>query len=101
LITRLFGDDNTPHAEPVDFVHPGVKLDQRENARMLFEAMQSLPENQRIAFTLHKVEGLSYQEVANVMGVSISAVESLLHRSKQNLKKTLEKTFSDRNDRNF
>jgi RNA polymerase sigma factor (sigma-70 family) len=101
LIARLFGDDNTPLAEPVDFVHPGVKLDQRENARMLFEAMQSLPENQRIAFTLHKVEGLSYLEVANVMGVSISAVESLLHRSKQNLKKTLEKTFSDRNDRNF
>lgn len=93
LITRLFGDANTPLEDPPDFVHPGVKLDQRENARLLFEAMRSLPENQRIAFTLHKVEGLSYQEVASVMGVSVSAVESLLHRSKQNLKKTLEKSL--------
>lgn len=101
LITRLFGDGNTPLADPPDFVHPGVKLDQRENARMLFAAMNTLPENQRIAFTLHKVEGLSYQEVASVMAISVSAVESLLHRSKQNLKKTLEKTMKDRNERNF
>ncbi len=95
LITRLFGDGNMPLADPPDFVHPGVKLDQRENARMLFEAMQILPENQRIAFTLHKVEGLSYQDVASVMGLSISAVESLLHRAKQNLRKTLEKSMKE------
>ena len=101
LVSRLFGDDNTPLTDPADFVHPGVKLDQRENARMLFEAMRMLPENQRIAFTLHKVEGLSYQEVAAIMSVSVSAVESLLHRAKQNLKKTLEKTMKDQNERNF
>jgi RNA polymerase sigma-70 factor (ECF subfamily) len=95
LISRLFGDDNTPLSDPADFVHPGVKLDQRENARLLFEAMRMLPENQRIAFTLHKVEGLSYQEVASIMAVSVSAVESLFHRAKQNLKKTLEKTMKD------
>jgi RNA polymerase sigma-70 factor (ECF subfamily) len=57
--------------------------------------MQILPENQRIAFTLHKVEGLSYQDVASVMGLSISAVESLLHRAKQNLRKTLEKSMKE------
>lgn len=95
FITRLFGDGNDPVTDPPDFVHPGVRLDQRENARMLFTAMQQLPENQRIAFTLHKVEGLPYIEVASVMGLSVSAVESLLHRSKQNLRKLLENSMKE------
>ncbi len=95
LITRLFGDENNPVTDPPDFVHPGVRPDQRENARMLFNAMQQLPENQRIAFTLHKVEGLPYIEVASVMGLSVSAVESLLHRAKQNLRKLLENSMKE------
>jgi RNA polymerase sigma factor (sigma-70 family) len=95
LITRLFGDENNPVTDPPDFVHPGVRLDQRENARMLFNAMQQLPENQRIAFTLHKVEGLPYIEVASVMGLSVSAVESLMHRAKQNLRKLLENSMKE------
>lgn len=95
FITRFFGEGNTPINDQPDFVHPGVKLDQRENARLLFLAMRNLPENQRIAFTLHKVEGLSYQEVADVMVVSVSAVESLLHRAKQNLRKLLEKSMNE------
>ena len=95
LITRLFGEGNTPVMDPPDFVHPGVRLDQRENARMLFSAMQQLPENQRISFTLHKIEGLAYIEVASVMGLSVSAVESLLHRSKQNLRKLLGNSMNE------
>jgi RNA polymerase sigma-70 factor (ECF subfamily) len=81
--------------DPPDFVHPGVRLDQRENARLLFRAVAALPDNQRVAFTLHKVEGLSYQEVADVMGTTVSAVESLLHRARTNLRRTLENPFSD------
>jgi RNA polymerase sigma-70 factor (ECF subfamily) len=41
------------------------------------------------------MEGLSYQEVADVMDTSVSAVESLLHRARLNLRKTLENPFSD------
>ena len=74
-----------------DFNHPGVALDRKENAARLFKAIGQLPENQKIAFTLHKLEDLSYQEVSEVMGTSVAAVESLLHRAKQNLKKILEK----------
>jgi DNA-directed RNA polymerase specialized sigma24 family protein len=50
-----------------------------------------LPDNQRIAFTLHKLEDLSYQEVSEVMKTSLPAIESLMHRAKQNLRKILEK----------
>ena len=75
---------------PPDFQHPGVKLDKKEDAAILMGAIKKLPENQRIAFTLHKVEGLSYQEVSDVMQASISSVESLMHRAKTNLRKMLE-----------
>jgi RNA polymerase sigma-70 factor (ECF subfamily) len=44
-----------------------------------------------MAFTLHKIEDLSYQEISEVMKTSLPAVESLMHRAKQNLKKILEK----------
>jgi DNA-directed RNA polymerase specialized sigma24 family protein len=68
----------------------------------LFNAIKALPENQRIAFTLHKVEGLSYQEVSEVMETTVSSVESLMHRAKTNLRKTLEKLLSrERLNRRF
>ena len=57
---------------------------------MLFKAVEKLPENQRIAFTLNKLEGLNYQEISEVMNATVSSVESLLHRAKNNLKKHLE-----------
>jgi RNA polymerase sigma-70 factor (ECF subfamily) len=90
FITSLFGEDNEPKHDPPDFVHPGVHLDNREKASMLFKAISKLPENQRIAFTLHKVEGVPYQEISEIMNVTVSAVESLIHRAKANLRKWLE-----------
>ena len=101
FITSLFGEGDTPVTDPPDFVHPGVLLDRRENARVLFKAIQKLPENQRIAFSLHKVEGLSYQEVADVMETTVSAVESLIHRARQNLRKSLENFYNGEKNRNF
>lgn len=94
FIQRLFGDGNEPLYELPDFNHPGVILDQKENAARLFKAIAQLPENQKIAFTLHKLEDLSYQEVSKIMQISISAVESVMHRAKQNLRKMLEKEGS-------
>ena len=91
FLQRLFGDGNDPMYEVPDFYHPGVAMDQKENAARLFKAINQLPENQKVAFTLHKLEDLSYQEVSEVMQTSVSAVESLMHRAKQNLRKILEK----------
>jgi RNA polymerase sigma factor (sigma-70 family) len=81
--------------EPVQFHHPGVALDNKERAAVLFKAMQKLPENQRIAFTLIKAEGLSYEETAAIMNISIKAVEALMHRAKENLKKYLQPYYSE------
>lgn len=73
--------------------HPGVRLENKERAHRLHLALQSLPENQRIAFTLHKLEAQSYEEVAQVMGVSLSSVESLIFRARKNLQKSLENYY--------
>ena len=89
IVKKLFGDTGEEVVIP-DFEHPGVTFDKKENAAVLFRAISQLPENQRIAFTLHKVDGLSYQEVSEVMGATVSSIESLMHRAKNNLKKLLE-----------
>ena len=51
--------------------------------------MDRLPPNQRIAFVLNKLEGLSYLEIAEIMKISDSAVDALLQRAKSNLRKML------------
>jgi RNA polymerase sigma-70 factor (ECF subfamily) len=90
-LQRLFDDGNEPMQELPDFHHPGVAMERKENAARLFKAIARLPENQKTAFTLHKLEDLSYLEISDVMKTSIAAVESLMHRAKQNLRKMLEK----------
>ena len=93
VIHSLFGLNNEMLHEPADFHHPGVSLDNKERAAVLFKAVEKLPENQKIAFTLNKLEGLNYQEISEVMNATVSSVESLLHRAKNNLKKHLEEYY--------
>jgi len=69
-------------------------LEQEDLKHALERAIDSLPQNQRIAFTLSKLEDLSYQEIAGVMNLSLPAVESLIHRAKMNLQKRLKKFFA-------
>jgi RNA polymerase sigma-70 factor (ECF subfamily) len=94
FVKSLFGDESQVVVHPPDFHHPGVVLDKKEDAAALFYAISLLPENQCIAFSLHKVEGLSYQEVSEVMRTTVSSVESLMHRAKTNLRKALEIYYS-------
>ena len=96
FVRSLVGEQNEVVVNPPDFHHPGVVLDNKEDAAVLFRAIAALPENQRVAFTLNKVEGLSYQEVSEVMKTTVSSVESLMHRAKNNLKRNLEDYYKDR-----
>jgi RNA polymerase sigma factor (sigma-70 family) len=89
-------DGSNPSLEIPDFDHPGVLLDQKEDARIVFKAIALLPEQQKTAFILAFIEELPQQEVALVMNVSIKAVESLLHRAKKNLRTSLNNLFPDR-----
>ena len=96
FVKSIFGEnDNEPRYDIPDYVHPGVQLENKEHAAHLFKAIEELPENQKVAFTLNKIECLSYQEISEVTKMSVSAVESLLFRAKQNLKKILADYYEE------
>jgi len=56
FLSPILGEDNEPTLDLPDFHHPGVRLDNREKATILFKAIEKLPENQKVAFILNKVE---------------------------------------------
>lgn len=79
--SEQFIDTETPN--------PHISLEHQERIRILQNAINSLAENQKIAFTLSKYENLDYKQIAEVMGTTTSAVDSLLIRAKKNLRKKL------------
>ena len=93
IVQSFFGDRNGAHDHPVEFNHPGVLLDNKEKAGELFKALQLIPEKQRIAFMLNKIEGLNNSEIAEIMDTSFYAVESLLARAKLNLREKLKNYY--------
>jgi RNA polymerase sigma-70 factor (ECF subfamily) len=54
------------------------------------EALAELPENQRTAILLCRAEELSYEEIAKVLGSTVSATKSLIHRGRETLKHKLK-----------
>ena len=80
------------HPEPSG-MNPG--LDQKESRMILNRALNALPKQQRTAFILHKCEDLPQKEIAAVMNVSISAVESLIYRAKIQLRRKLNFYFPE------
>jgi RNA polymerase sigma-70 factor (ECF subfamily) len=67
----------------------GEQAESAERERMLVAAIGQLPDRQRSAILLTYTEGLSNAEVAGILGTSVSAVETLLVRGKQNLRRAL------------
>ncbi|MFH1940675.1 MAG: sigma-70 family RNA polymerase sigma factor [bacterium] len=76
-----------------DGFDPDILAEQQERQRLIRQAIDSLPQNQRTAVILRRFEELSYEEIAEVMKCSVSAVEARLHRAKQSLKKKLKPIF--------
>jgi RNA polymerase sigma-70 factor, ECF subfamily len=76
-----------------DTLTPQRTLENIERQNALNAALAKLPESQRIAFTLSNYDDLSYQQIAEVLDSSVSAVESLIHRAKTNLRKFLESYY--------
>jgi RNA polymerase sigma-70 factor (ECF subfamily) len=97
LVKSLFKPDTTEiQHDAEDFEHPGITLERQEYATILFKALERLPPQQRTAYILSFIEELPRKEVAEVMQLSVKAIESLLQRAKINLRSTLEKYYPDR-----
>ena len=63
---------------------------QAELAHKIADAVAGLPENQRSAILLCRQEDLSYEEMAAILGCSLSATKSLIHRGRETLKEILK-----------
>ena len=78
-----------------NFEHPGILLENKEKSKLLFEIINELGENQKTAFLLSKIDGLSNSEISEIMKLSISSVESLVFRAKSTLKEKISNKFEE------
>ena len=76
-----------------------IIAENKERSKIIFQALDKLPESQQTAYTLHKLEGLGYEEIGSIMKKSVSSIESLMHRAKGNLQNYLYDYYNS--DRKF
>ena len=72
---------------------PDQTLEQGEIEEALHRAIGELPEERRIVVVLRDVEGLAYEEIADVLELPVGTVRSRLHRARLDLKEKLERFF--------
>jgi len=73
---------------------PAESLDLDEQAQMIQQSLNQLPENQRAVVVLHDIEGFEYQEIAQIVGANVGTIRSRLHYGRQRLRQLLEPYFS-------
>ena len=88
--TSLLGFDNDVLHEVPDHAHPLALLESQQQLRLLLGHIARLPAQQQVAFTLRHEQELSYEEIAAVLTTTVPAVESLLFRARQTLRKHLK-----------
>jgi RNA polymerase sigma-70 factor (ECF subfamily) len=69
---------------------PAHGLQQQELADVIRRALDGLNERQRVAIVLNKFEDMNYADIAEVMGLSVKAVKSLLSRARMKLREALQ-----------
>jgi RNA polymerase sigma-70 factor, ECF subfamily len=84
--------EDQPHRQFEDKRHVSApdKLLHGELAQKIEDTLAELPENQRSAILLCRQEELSYEEIADILGCSLSATKSLIHRGRETLKQKLK-----------
>lgn len=98
VVNRVIDHRRRPQNDDIDAVEEPAaagpdavdRLHRRQVADRLRRAQEKLPPQQRVAITLYYFQGLSAQEVASIMQLSVGAVESLLKRARQNLRQSLK-----------
>jgi RNA polymerase sigma-70 factor (ECF subfamily) len=84
-------DDQPLHqVEDKKTFSPPESLLQGELQNKIEQALADLPENQRTAILLCRQDELSYEEIAEILGCSLSATKSLIHRGRETLKEKLK-----------
>lgn len=89
------GGESQSHWQRSDTSDINFISSRHEMRKEIEEAINLLPEEYKIIFVLRDVDGLSNQEVGEVLGLSVPAVKSRLHRSRQMLRKRLHRFYED------
>lgn len=94
-VTEAAASDESGAGTILDrFVDPQPTVEQRlmqgDRERLIRQAVEGLPDNQRLAVILHKYQDVDYRQIAGILGVSESAVKSLLFRAYETLRVRLE-----------
>jgi RNA polymerase sigma factor (sigma-70 family) len=89
LSSLFYLDSSEIKYDTATFDHPGVLLENKEAIAEIFKYINELPNNQKTVLILAKIEQKPQAEVAEIMQLSIKAVESLLQRAKTNLSKNI------------
>jgi len=87
---------SVPLAEdlPSDAPFPDQTYESRESTEVIQGALQQLPEKLRAAIVLREMEGLSYEEIAEVLDISIGTVKSRISRAREELRSLLKKNLT-------
>lgn len=93
-MARAREDDATLANLPGPGVDAALELEQREQQAALERAISELPDERRVIVILRDVQGLSYEEIATALDLSLGTVRSRLHRARLELKEKLEKVLS-------
>ncbi|MEI6312863.1 MAG: RNA polymerase sigma factor [Bacteroidota bacterium] len=92
FITSLFHKDEiTIKYDSINSNHPGIIIEQKEATDRIFKYINQLSDNQKTVIILSKIEGKNQKEIAEIMNLTVKAVESLLQRAKNNLQINLNK----------
>lgn len=86
---RLVFDDTVLAAQP-DPATPGATVEQAQQLAQLNDAIDTLPQQQKVALLLNTSQGMNHQDIATIMGLSVRAVESSLARARRALKQKLQ-----------
>lgn len=73
--------------------NPQKELEDSQRRKVLLYAINQLPKNQQTAISLSKFEKISNKNIAEILNLSVSAVEALIHRAKNNLRNKLQNYY--------
>ena len=98
FFSELVKGGDSEDAEPIEFSAPDTldrDLDQANRQQVVERALQKLPPAQRVPLVLFHLEGLSYEEIAAKLNVSLGKVKTDIFRAREAMRKRLRTQFEE------
>jgi RNA polymerase sigma-70 factor (ECF subfamily) len=87
---RASGDHSLEPDDPSEYIRPGAALERTEDERQLHDALNRLSDEHRNVLLMKDIEGMKYEEIAEVLDVPIGTIRSRLHRARLELRGLLD-----------